>query len=376
MDASIVPNIQQQSRVTDTSPPAQFSQKMKTIDIISVAKKIWEKKRLFLIVWIVTIALSILWIMPQPRYYRCNVTLAPEMSGDGAGSLSSLASNLGFNIGGQSTDAIYPQLYPELFKSPDFVIGLFTIKIRTSDNRWEEDYATYLRKRQKKNWLTEPFKKAERAITSLFTPTEIEHASKHKTNPFCLTKSEYNMMERISGAISCSVDQRTDVITISVRDQDKMVCAIVADSVRQHLQDFIIAYRTQKARIDVTHYETLAESYKQEYNKSAMAYSRFCDAHRNVMLQSVMSERDNLENDMQMKYNAYSAMQNQLEAAKVKLQEKTPAFTTLQSATVPQKPAGPKRIVFVVLMLILSTIVTTGIVLRHEMRELLIFYKE
>ena len=184
------------------------------------------------------------------------------------------------------------------------------------------------------------------------------------------------MMGRISKKISCSVDQRTDVISISVKDQDRLVCALVADSVRQHLQDFIIMYRTKKARIDVQHYQTLADSCKREYDMSVRKYSNFCDSNRGLILQSKLSERDELENDMQMKYNAYSAMQNQLEAMKVKVQEKTPAFTTLKSATVPLEPAGPRRMIFTAFMLILSTLITSGIILKGEMRKMFVFFKE
>ena len=62
---------------------------------------------------------------------------------------------------------------------------------------------------------------------------------------------------------------------------------------------------------------------------------------------------------MQLKYNTYNALCTQVEATKAKLQERTPAFTTLKTATVPIKPAGPKRMIFVVGMLILGTIVTS-----------------
>lgn len=61
---------------------------------------------------------------------------------------------------------------------------------------------------------------------------------------------------------------------------------------------------------------------------------------------------------MQLKFNAYSAICTQLEAMRAKLQEKTPAFTTLQSASVPVKPAGPKRMFFVIGMTFLTFIVT------------------
>ena len=62
---------------------------------------------------------------------------------------------------------------------------------------------------------------------------------------------------------------------------------------------------------------------------------------------------------MQLQYNNYSALSTQLQSAKAKLQEKTPAFTTLQSATVPVKPAGPKRMIFVLSMLFLTFVIDT-----------------
>jgi len=350
---------------------------MDSIDIFSLIKKLWAKKKLFFIVWIIVFGLSLLWIMPQPRYYSCSVSLAPESSGDNGGSLSSLASNFGINLGTQGNDAIYPQLYPELMQSPEFLTGLFSIKIKTIDDSIKTDYATYLQKYQKKNWLTMPFSKAMKACIGFFAQKEKNNTNKnHKINPFNLTKPEYELMERIGRKVSCAVDQKTDVITITVTDQDRLVCALIADSVREHLQNFITKYRTQKVRIDVAHYQALADSTKKEYNKSVIKYSNFCDANQEVVLQSEISQRDKLENDMQMKYNAYSAMQNQLEAMKIKLQEKTPAFTTLQNATVPQKPAGPKRMIFIIMMLIFSTLIITCVILKSDLRKLLIFYKK
>lgn len=351
---------------------------MESIDIISIFKKLWAKKKTFFIVWTIVFILSVLWVIPQPRYYNCSVSLAPETIGDNIGGISSIASSFGLNLGSQGSDAIHPLLYPELVESPDFLVELFPIQIKTIDDSIHCDYATYLRKYQKKNWLKAPFLYAMKSITDLFSTKEADTTkAKEKTiNAFNLSKQNYDLMKRVEGKIICAVDQRTEVITITVQDQDRLVCALMADSVRQHLQDFIIQYRTKKAKIDVLHYQDLADKAKKEYDKTVNRYSSFCDANQDVNLQSILSKRDQLENDMQMKYNTYSAMQNQLEAMKVKLQEKTPAFTILQSATVPQKPAGPKRMLFVVMMLILATMVTSCVVLKSEMHKLLIFYKK
>ena len=165
----------------------------------------------------------------------------------------------------------------------------------------------------------------------------------------------YDLMQKIIGNIKCSVDKKNYIISINVKDQDPLVCATIADSVKQHLQEFIIHYRTSKATEDVEHYQHLRDSAELEYNEAMERYSRFCDSHRNVVLQSYQSMQNKLESELSLKQTSLGVMETQLTEAKVRLQEKTPAFTTLKSATVPVRPAGPKRLLFVLGMLMLTT---------------------
>lgn len=344
--------------------------KKDTIDLGKIALTLWAKRKKFLYVWVIVFILSCIWILPQPRYYNCSVSLAPETTGENmAGGLSSLASSFGVNLGGASSDAIYPMLYPELMESNAFIVSLLDIHVTTDDGTVSTDYYTYLTKHQKKNWLTAPFVKVKSTISRWLSSKPKSGPSQgKKLNPFKLSEFDYGIVEMVKKSINCSVDKKTDVISISVRDQDCLVCAILADSVRQRLQNFITDYRTSKARLDVEHYRKLADSALVEYNAATSKYSAYCDANQDILLQSSVSERDKLESDMQMKFNTYTAMCTQLEGMKAKLQEKTPAFTTLKSATVPIRPAGPKRMIFVAGMLILSTIVTSiYITIKHKL---------
>lgn len=346
------------------------------IDLGEIFKTLYRKKRVFFIMWPIVAVLACLWVFPQPRYYDCSVALAPETSGeDIGGGLSSIASNFGISLGGGSNDAIYPVLYPELMESNDFVAGLMNIKVTTDDGSVSTDYYTYLAKHQKKNWLTQPFNKAKNSIKKMFSSKKPSGPSKdRKLNSFKLSEYDYGLFENVKEKITCSVDKKTTVITITVRDQDRLVAATMADSVRQRLQDFITDYRTRKTRLDVQHYQHLTDSANLEYRSAVNVYAQFCDANQDIILQSQQSKRDELENEMQLKYNTYTAMAAQLEAMKAKLQERTPAFTVLKSATVPILPAGPKRVIFVVGMLVLATIVTAGWCLKDILRE--IFQKD
>lgn len=341
-----------------------------TIDLGKVFRTLWSQKTRFIKVWVCTFILSCIWILPQPRYYVSDVKLAPEMSGeDVAGGLSSIASSFGVNIGGMGgQDAIYPELYPELFESPEFIVGLYGIRVKTKDGDIDTDYFTYIKKHQKKNILTEPFNWTMRKIKGFFEKEDAtpRGSGANDINPFLMNRKDYNLMQSIMQSITCSVDKKTSVISIKVKDQDPLISATMTDSVMRHLQDFIIRYRTSKVAEDVVHYQQMRDSAEREYDVAIDAYSRFCDAHKNTILQSYQSERDKLENDLLLKQNSLTAMETQLQATKVKLQQKTPAFTTLKSAIVPVKATSPKRMLFVLAMLVLSSIVYAGWLCRDE----------
>lgn len=336
------------------------NQNEQTIDLAKVASTLWVKRRLFYKVWTWTFIFSCIWILPQPRYYTCEVKLAPEMSGEGIGNgFSNIASSFGFNLGSLTgQDAIYPELYPDLFESPEFIVGLYSIDVTTKDGDISTNYFNYIKSHQKKNPLTAPFYWLMSQVKSLFETedTTPRATGKNDVNPFMMNRKDFNLMQRIIQNISCMVDKKTSVITINVRDQDPLVCATMADSVKTHLQRFIIRYRTSKTVEDLAHYQHLRDSAETEYIVAMQAYSRFSDTHRRNPLQSFQSELSKQENDLMLKQNSLGVIEAQLQATKMKLQEKTPAFTTLKSAIVPVKPTGPKRMLFVLGMLIFVTL--------------------
>lgn len=334
------------------------------IDLAEVARAVWAKKKLFVKVWVITFVLSCVWILPKPRYYKSEISIAPESNNaTGAlGSLSSIASNFGFNLGDMKTsDAIHPQLYPELLNSTKFLVELFDIQIETADGEIKTDYYTYLEKYQKKCIWDYPKMLIGSLIESITEKDDKPAASKKggkRFDPFKLSRKESKIMEGMVGRITTSYSKKTEVVTLTVTDQDPLVCALMADSIMTRLQQYITDYRTKKARIDYEYYKNLNNQAKQSYEQARRRYVTFADANQDVYLPSYKAKEEDLENDMQLKYNLYTAMNTRLEMALAKVQEATPAFTTLNNATVPVKPAGPKRMLFVAAMLFLATIAT------------------
>ena len=92
-----------------------------------------------------------------------------------------------------------------------------------------------------------------------------------------------------------------------------------------------------------------------------------------VVLESIRQMQTDLENDLQLQYNNYNTLSAQVLAYKAKVQEATPAFTTLQRATVPLGPAGPKRPQIIFVCLFLAALFTTIYVLykEHQLKPML-----
>jgi capsule polysaccharide export protein KpsE/RkpR len=179
-------------------------------------------------------------------------------------------------------------------------------------------------------------------LKSLFT-TVPEPVEGQKIDPFRLTKEQADIVKALDQKIVCDVDKKTMMITINVTDQDPVICAQMADSVQMRLQEFITQYRTKKARVDLEYNKKLFAEAKARYEKARKQYAGFSDANQRVFLESVQSQKSALANEMQLQYQAYSQVSAQLMAAEAKVQEDTPAFTTLQDATVPVQKSGPKR---------------------------------
>ncbi len=335
------------------------------IDLSDIFRRLYKGRRTFFYVLPATFVVTCLIVLSIPRYYRCEVTLAPEQNDPASGmssSLGALASSFGLNVGGGlgTTDAISPILYPEVLKSTDFLVGMFSVKVQKPNGQLTT-YYDYLKRDQRYPWWT----LAYQTIKNLFISSDNQGNNK-AVNAFRLTREQTNIAHKITDKIKCTIDKKTDVITIRVEDQSPVVAASLADTARIRLQNFITNYRTNKARTDLAYAKQLHDKAKQDYIRARRVYISYSDANQDLVLKSFQSKTEDLENEMQLKYNIYTSTATQLQMAYAKVQERTPVFTTLERATVPLKPAGPKRMLFVAAMLVLSFIVTSTYLLIRK----------
>ena len=356
-------------------------QQSSAVDFVKMYKDLLKHRKLYYKVLPIAFVLAAVYALAIPNFYKCTVKLSPEMSSSRSNSsLLSLASNFGFNMGkstgGMGTEALFPTLYPDLVNSTDFKVSLFPVPVTIEGNKKKGiqdrtmSYYEYLEKEQKSPWFSAILAAPGKLVgwfISLFRqkPSDLEDQEK-TVDPFRLTKKQAMIIKAINSKVLCDVDKKTMVITIQVTDQNPVIAATMADTVKTRLQKFITDYRTSKVRVDLEHYKKICEETKARYEVARQKYSEFVDANQYIILQTVRQEQVDLENEMQLQYNAYMQAAQQLVNAEAKVQEETPAFTTLQSATVPVRKAGPSRAKMCLMFVFLMFVCTSGWILYKE----------
>jgi uncharacterized protein involved in exopolysaccharide biosynthesis len=306
--------------------------------IIAIRKTLYKAAGVGVVLGII-IALSI------PKQYTVTVTLSPEMGGDSkGGGLASLASSF---LGGAATsgnnDALNVTLAPDIVASTPFVLELFNTRVQTLDGKLDTTLVAYLDE-QKTPWWGY-IKAAPSLLIGALKSLIIETKDSVSTeiNPFQLTKKEAAKVVKLKQAITANVDKKTAMTTITVTLQDSKVTAIVADSVVGKLQQYIIDYRIKKAKEDCAYLEELYKEGQQEYYQAQSKYAHYFDTNRNIAFQSVRAEQERLQNDMNLAYQVYSQVAQQLQVARAKIQEEKPVFAVVEPATIPLEPSSSSK---------------------------------
>lgn len=326
------------------------------IDLLELARNLWDNWRL-LLKWLIGGAIvGLIIALSIPKEYTTTIKLVSENSGGatgasgGLGMLASMAGISPTSVSG-GKDAVSPLLYPDIVKSAPFVLNLFDVKVTDIDDNQSMTVKEYVSNDISYPWwsiLKSLPGKAINGVMSIFSSTSNDNTGEeHNLDPFDLTPQETGILNIIASRISANYDNKTAVISISVTMQDPKVSAMLADTVANRLKEYVINYRTNKARSDLEFAEKLNNEAKADYFNAQKKFATYNDRNHGIVLNSAKTEGERLRNEMQLAYNLYNSTSQQLQVAKAKVQEITPVFTVLEPATVPRKPVKPSKMIII-----------------------------
>ena len=318
-----------------------------SIDWQDLLSKAWKGKKFIITVTVVFMFLGLISALTMTRLYTSKVTLVPELGKSTSSSLSSLSSMLGLGgmTMGSSADAYHVTVYPEVVASTPFVAKMFDMRVTDPKKGIDTTLIGYLTRERFSignviGYVTKP-------IFSLFSNKE-EETKGNELNLFHLTKEQDRIVKTMNKAIQVDVDKKTGETTIQVTMDNPVIAATVADTVCKHLREYIVEYRTRKAREDLENYKKIADESYQRYLKASKAYAYYQDHNRGLILNAVISEGSRLSNELQIASQLYQQMKLQAEMARGKVIDEKPVFAIIHPATVPLLPQNSRAKVLII----------------------------
>ena len=342
------------------------------IDFSKYIHLIKENKKTIILWTIVAFFIGVVIALTTPRKYSVLTKLAPELSNNAVNRLASLSQLAGLNatmLG--STDAVYPMVYPDIVGSTEFIVDIFDTPV--SFTRKKESIDTtlyeYVLNNQKHSAIGTVLSSPMLLISWLkgkLSPDEEEEDGGSEIDPFHLTRDQFKVAKTIGNSIEATIDKKTMVVTIIVSMQDPLVAAQVSEAINVHLQEYVVRYRTEKSKNDVEYYEKLYEQAQSEYIASQNRYARHVDLNQGSVSQRAKVEENRLHNEANLKYQLYNNIALQLQNAKAKVQQETPAFVQIIPPTVPLRASKPSRKTIVLLLTLIGFCVGCGYVLAKK----------
>lgn len=352
----------------NSTEPRQEIDEEQEIDLLELAKKLWDSRRLIIKWGIIGAVAGIIIAFSIPKEYTTEIHLAPESTGQGgsSGNLGALAAMAGISMGGGGgKDAVNPQLYPDIVSSLPFSVELFDVEVTDIKGEKNETVREYIKNDISTPWwsfITSLPGRIIGGVMSLFkdSPDITENA---EPDLFRLTPEENGIAGALAQRVSVEVNSKTGIISIGVTMQDPMVSAMLADTVAERLKEYVIDYRTNKARADLEYAQKLNDEAREDYYAAQQRYANYVDKNKGIILQSIRTEEVRLQNEMSLAFNLYNTTAQQLQIAKAKVQEITPVYTIVQPATVPLAPSKPSKMLILVGCVFLAVVAASAWVL-------------
>jgi len=344
-------------------------QEEEEIDLIELTKKIWSQRRLVFKVCGIAIIVALIIAFSMPKEYKTTVILAPEIGSVQNIGMGQLATLAGVNTQNQNMQDLSPEVYPDIMQSTPFLIGLFNIPVEDSEKQLNTSLYTYLNEYQKKAWWGYIFSAPFRLI-GLLTSKREPTVDTENSRMILISKEQSDILKALGNRISVSVDKKTGVITLSSTMQSPEISALIADTVTTYMQDYIISYRTKKARQDMDFSEMLYQEAKEKYYKAQQAYATYIDENVGIISARYRTTQERLQNEMNLAYGIYNQMAQQLQMARVKVQDMTPVYTIVQPPVIPLKASSPKKLLILIGCVFLALCGACGWILVKDSFEM------
>lgn len=321
--------------------------------LLTIFKK---EKWLIIIIILIFISCGLILAFSLKEEFKSEGKILPEMSSKSSsmGQFAGLAALAGVDLGSASSgsDAVRPDLYPDVLKSTPFFLDLFKTKIKNKNNKELNFQDFYIN---------------EILDSDLNKKDQILKYPKSSNYIVFDRQTEKNIKD-LKQRITCTYDKKSGLIVISAKMPDPVVAANVASFSMNYLTNYIINYRTEKQKRDLDFLAERLSSAKGKYFSNQSKKAIYTDQMpiNALRLQSADLQRERIESEYKISSTFYNSLLQKYEEAKLKMQQETPVIKVLDPPVVPNVKSEPKRAVILFVFFIVSIFVSLFTVLIKD----------
>ena len=369
-------DVQEKNSMISDDEKDQDSFNLIEIDLIEKAELIWSERRLIIIISTIFFLLGLFHYSFAPSEYESTSMLIHEIEStgnfDGGGAL--LRSLTGMNISSSSGNlsaaatgrAPLPvSLYPLIINSTEFQKDLIyrELEFSTLDTTmslysyFNDYYQTPLRGRVY-NYLLDmtiylPFnvyRGIRRNFNSIRNSIRTESNNKELSEEpirevdviderlLSLSNNERRVIEQTRNRITLNIgSSTTEIITML---PDPKATAMVNALLVERIQDYMTEYRIEKAQQNLNAIIRQYNEAKERYEEANHELARFLDENINLSTASARIHEDNLRNQRNLRFSVYNSISQEVEQARMVLEQQIPVFNILEKPNIPNSASG------------------------------------
>ncbi|MBD3627436.1 Wzz/FepE/Etk N-terminal domain-containing protein [Cyclobacterium sp.] len=331
------------------------------INIKELVKTILNFKIWIFLVTIVVFLLGLIFIISSPDEYVAKSKLLLEQqqgfSGKSLGGLAGISGLGNLGLGNQGSESIPAELIPELVMESDFLKELIYEKIEIPEERDSVTLIQFVNEYEKHDFYYHLFRLPALISTQLSSTSAKDKNNKPQPiissedqDILSLNSEERKAIVQLRSRIQIEKEDRLLLIQTKMQNPvgSAQLNGILIRKLKSYLTDLILEKEIQNFEF----IQKRTNEAKSRVESTQKALARFRDSNRGINSQLVKTEEDRLQSDFNLEFSVYNSLAQQLEQARIKVQEATPLLNVFQRPQIPTSNSEPKYVLLGMVFLV------------------------
>ncbi len=293
----------------------------------SIIELLWRKKNQIILFTIIFGLFGGVYAYFKKETYEAHLTFVIDESQDsgGLGSISGMASQFGFNIGGTSNTTFSQTNIQEIITSRR-VVEEALLRNGVVDGKEDLLINHHIEfNKHRENWKGTK-------IENIYFPTNREDFTLQHDSIIGLA-----FVNLTNGNISTSIEDESNIVKISCVSKNEDFAKLMIESLANKLEEYYTIFQTAKSENTLNFLSHRADSVLNELKKAEYKYASYKDANFGVQRAKGLLEEIRLKRDVEILNIMYGEIVKNLEVSKFTLLNNKPLLNIIDSPTLPLK---------------------------------------